>query len=221
MLTFNCSQAACDFFSRTHKGKKITSVEKPAVVETQDPALQSDSDQWLVHAATVQRKHVLLVIHLKTRYCMLFFDMKKADSAAFIHAFASRWEEGVANLAMRCEMLDKLDPEGCKRLLDDSLESYRLVQRTHRSSQTQLNEILRNFKWNAEDFDFVTRPWSAQRYDAGINGTPRSIPGIEGYGFPDKEMLVHFLVTLGGVDASTVKEAREKYLKHVRSLPTP
>lgn len=80
MLVFNCSEAASDFFSRVHKGKKITPVQRPpSTTFDDDQAGDSTSapSQWLVHAITVQRKHVLLAIHLQTRYCMIFADMKK------------------------------------------------------------------------------------------------------------------------------------------------
>ncbi|EFQ61598.1 DUF6933 domain-containing protein [Pseudomonas lactucae] len=211
MLTFNCSQAACDFFSRIHKGKKITPIEKVVALSAGDTELQADPEQWLVHAATVKRKHVLVVIHLKTRYSMLFFDMAKADDASFVQAFIHRWVDGVMDMALKCGVLDMIDPQACARLMSDAGQSYRLLQRGDRSSQTQINEILRVFKWNAEDFDFVTQPWSARRYDVGINRTPRTIAGIKGYGWPDQEMLIHWLTAVGGVDAATAQRAREQY----------
>lgn len=211
MLTFNCSQAACDFFSRIHKGKKITSVEKPLALSDSDGELQMDPQQWLVHAATVRRKNVLVAIHLKTRYSMLFFDMKKADDAGFVHAFTHRWIDGVMDLALKCNVLDMINPQVCDVFLSDVGKSYRLFQRSDRSSQGQINEILRVFKYNAEDFDFVTQSWSARRYDAGINKTPRSIPGLKGYGYPAEEMLVHWLMTVGGVDAAMDQQIRKHY----------
>lgn len=221
MLTFNCSQAACDFFSRIHKGKTITPVEKTPISRVEEDELHSDPHQWLVHAATVQRKHVLLAIHLKTRYCMLFFDMKKADSAGFVHAFTHRWQEGVMDLVLKCGALEMVAPQACERLLSDAGESYRMLQRSDRSSQGQLNEILRVFKWDAEEFDFLRQPWSALRYDASINRTPRSIKGIKGYGYPVEEMLVHWLMTVGGVDALMAQQVREKYRQVSLSRAVP
>ena len=221
MLTFNCSQAACDFFSRIHKGKKVTPVEKPPIPSAEDEGLHADPNQWLVHAATVKRKHVLVATHLKTRYSMLFFDMKKADHAGFVHAFTHRWIEGVMDLALKCDVLDMFEPQACDRLLSNMGNTYRLVQRGDRSSQGQINEILRIFKWDAEDFDFVTQPWSARRYDATINQTPRTITGLKGYGWPDEEMLIFWLMAVGGVDAAMAQQAREKYRQSQRSRSIP
>ncbi|MGX5797672.1 hypothetical protein ACWHY4_28615 [Pseudomonas sp. E2-15] len=99
--------------------------------------------------------------------------------------------------------------------------TYRLVQRGDRSSQGQINEILRIFKWDAEDFDFVTQPWSTRRYDATINRTPRTITGLKGYGWPEEEMLIFWLMAVGGVDAAMAQQAREKYRQSQRSRSIP
>ncbi|OIN44462.1 hypothetical protein BLL37_02145 [Pseudomonas azotoformans] len=208
MLTFNCSQAACEFFSRVHKGKKHTPVLRPALpVESYD--LHSDPHQWLVHAATVKRKHVIVVMHLKTRYCMLFFDMKKADSERFFQVFFERWTAGILDNALKCAVLDWVDPQLLEQMLAN--QAYCLVQRGDRSGQTTLNEVLRFFKWDAEDFDFVTQPWSPLRYDAGINRTPRGFKGQNAYVFPDEEMLIHWLVAFGGVGVAKAQQTREIY----------
>ena len=211
-LTFNLSQAACDFFSRIHKGKKITQVQAvPPLARVGDGDLRLDADQWLVHAATVQRKNVLLAIHLKTRYCMLFFDMKKADVDGFVRVFIDRWTAGVMYLAMKFGALELVDPQIPERLLNEMCLSFRLIQRGDRSGQTHLNEILRFFKWDAEDFDFVNQPWSALHYDTGINRTPRTIKGQKGYIFPHEEMLTHWLVTLAGVSVSEAEQVRKRH----------
>ena len=211
MLSFNCTQAACDFFSKVHKGKKINPVQKSLSQECENDDLYSDPHQWLVHAATVQRKHVLLAIHLKTRYCMLFFDMKKADADGFVHAFINRWTSGVLGLALKSDVLDLVDPSVPEQQFVSLVESYCLLQRGDRSAQTQLNEILRNFKLDAEGIDLAAASWSALHYDAQINHTPRSLKDVKGLHWPDEEMVIHWLVTVGGLDPAGAALAREKY----------
>jgi len=62
MLIFNCTEAASKFFSRVHKGKKVTPLDpNPPSSIIEDHELSGADEQWLVHAITVQRKHVLLV----------------------------------------------------------------------------------------------------------------------------------------------------------------
>lgn len=77
MLIFNCTEAASNFFSRVSKGKKVTPIEKPPSPVIEDDELGELDEQWLVHVITVQRKHVLFVIHVRTRYCMIFAGAKK------------------------------------------------------------------------------------------------------------------------------------------------
>lgn len=38
MLIFNCTQGATDFFTRVHKGKKITPVQTPPFARIEDDA---------------------------------------------------------------------------------------------------------------------------------------------------------------------------------------
>lgn len=216
-LTFNCSKAACDFFSRIHKGKRITTVQQAPPAQASGEDLHTNPHQWLVHAATVQRKHVLLAIHLKTRYCMLFFDMKKADAEGFVQAFINRWTTGVMDLLIKCGALDFVEPQIPEQLLNELCQSFLMFQRGDRGAQIHINEVLRFFKWDAEDFDFVNQPWSAVRYDARTNHTPRSIKGQKGYIFPDEEMLIHWLVTLGGVPVPKAEQVREIYRHSLRA----
>ena len=53
MLIFNCTEAASNFFSRVHKGKKMTPVEKPPSPVIEDDEQGEFTEQWLVHAITV------------------------------------------------------------------------------------------------------------------------------------------------------------------------
>lgn len=216
MLTFNCSQAAADFFTRVHKGKKISPVEKPSQLQGSCDDLHTDPHQWLVHAATVQRKHVLLAMHLKTRYCMLFFDMKKADDEGFAYAFINRWTAGVLDIALKCDVLDRVEPQIPETLLYSGAQTYPLFLRGDRSTQTHVNEVLRGFKWEAEDFDFVRQPWSALHYDAQTNRILKSIKGQSNYVRPAEEMLIHWMITVGGVDPSLTDDIRKKYRQTLR-----
>lgn len=212
MLNFNCTQAACNFFSRVHKGKKITPVQTE-IVPARDAAtansLQAESSQWLVHAATVQRKHVLLAIHVQTRYCMLFFDMKKADADGFVCAFKQRWLDGVVDYALHSGVLELIEPSVMHANFDALTHDYCFLQRSHRSAQGHLNEILRGFRWDAEDHDLVAQDWSPLRFDSHTNSTPRGGKGKTGYDFPGKEMLIYWLQDLCELHDSQFAGVRE------------
>lgn len=148
---------------------------------------------------------------------MLFFDMKKADAEGFVQAFINRWTTGVMDLAMKCGLLDFVGPHIIEQLSNDLRQSFLMRQRGDRSGQTHINEVLRFFKWDAKDFDFVNQPWSAVRYDALTNQRPRSIKGQKGYIYPDEEMLIHWLITVGRVPVSKAEQAREIYRRLLRA----
>jgi hypothetical protein len=135
MLIFNCTEAASQFFSRVHKGKKITPVEKPPSSIIEDDAPDESAEQWLVHAITVQRKHVLFVIHVQTRYCMIFADAKKADIEGFVQRFTERWINGLIRHAGQYDILRWVDDEPMMERFVENCGDYLFYKRGHRGAQ--------------------------------------------------------------------------------------
>lgn len=219
MLIFNCTEAASKLFSRVHKGKTITPVQKPPspVIEDDEPV--GAAEQWLVHAITVQRKHVLLVIHVQTRYCMIFADAKKADIDGFVHRFAERWINGLMRHAMQHDILRWIDDEPMMERFLERCGEYVFYKRGHRGAQKHLNEIA----WIFEDCaaEWGTLPsdeFSAARFDGDRNDTPRSSKGHKDYYYPDEEMIVHWLRRYGGLDESAIQAARERRMEVKREI---
>ncbi|MGV8920035.1 MAG: DUF6933 domain-containing protein [Pseudomonas sp.] len=118
MLIFNCTQDATDFFSRIQKGKKISPVQSPPSRDIADDALTlaaaggnpAELSQWLVHVAQAKRKNVIVAIHLDTRYCMFFCNVKKGDTEGFVRDFKARWVTGTLDHAMKAGLLGWIDP---------------------------------------------------------------------------------------------------------------
>ncbi|MFS2072712.1 DUF6933 domain-containing protein [Pseudomonas sp. CT11-2] len=210
MLIFNCTEAASTFFSRVHKGKKITPVEKPPSSVIEDDEQGDSAEQWLVHAITVQRKHVLFVIHVKTRYCMIFADAKKADVEGFVQRFSERWINGLMRDALRHDVLQWVGHDAMLERFNESRQ-YRLYKRGHRSAQGHINEIA----WIFEDY---AAEWGclppdeimAGRFDAQMNDTVRSNNGVKGYYLPDEEMMAHWLRQYCGLDEAGIQAARDR-----------
>jgi hypothetical protein len=219
MLIFNCTEAASKFFSRVHKGKTITPVQKPPspVIEDDEPV--EYAEQWLVHAITVQRKHVLFAIHVQTRYCMIFADAKKADIEGFVHRFAERWINGLMRHAGHHDLLRWIDDEPMMERFLESCSEYVFYKRGHRGAQKHINEIA----WVFEDCaaEWGTLPsdeFSAARFDGDMNDTPRGSKGHKDYYFPDEEMIVHWLRRYGGLDEPAVEAARERRMEVKREI---
>jgi hypothetical protein len=219
MLIFNCTEAASSFFSRVHKGKQISPVEKAPSLTIEDDEQVELAEQWLVHAITVQRKHVLFVIHVQTRYCMIFADAKKADIDGFVHRFAERWINGLMRHAGQHDILRWVDGEPMMERFLESCGEYVFYKRGHRGAQKHINEIA----WVFEDCaaEWGTLPsdeFSAARFDGDRNDTPRSSKGHKDYYYPDEEMIVHWLRRYGGLNEAAVQAARERRMEVKREI---
>jgi len=211
MLIFNCTEAASNFFSRVHKGKKITPVEKPPSTVIEDDEGGESAEQWLVHATIVQRKHVLYVIHVPTRYCMIFADAKKADIEGFVKRFTDRWQYGVMRDATQHDAVQWMAPDVMQERFAEGSHEYRLYKRGHRSAQGHIKEIA----WIFEDYvaEWGSLPPDeilAGRFDALINGFVRGNKSTKGYSLPDEEMMAHWLRQYCDVDESGIQKARSR-----------
>ncbi|CAN7686317.1 DUF6933 domain-containing protein [Pseudomonas brassicacearum] len=219
MLIFNCTEAASNFFSRVSKGKKVTPVEKPPSPVIEGDELGELDEQWLVHVITVQRKHVLFVIHVQTRYCMIFAGAKKADVEGFVQRFSERWINGLMRHAGQHDLLRWVDDEPMMERFQENCREYIFYKRGHRGAQKHLNEI----SWIFEDYaaEWGTLPsdeFSAGRFDGSMNDTPRSSKGHKDYYYPDEEMIVHWLRRYGGLDESAAQAARERRMEVKREM---
>lgn len=195
MLVFNCTEAASKFFSRVHKGKKITPVDnKPPSPVIEDDQLTGADEQWLVHAITVQRKNVLLAIHVKTRYCMIFAEAKKADVEGFVTRFVERWASGLMINALHHDLGQWLDPDLMLARMTQTCESQKFYRRSHRSAQKHIDEIAWIFRDKVAGTGCLPPDETAAMvFDEQMNDTPRSSKGAKDYYFPDEEMALHWL----------------------------
>jgi hypothetical protein len=212
MLIFNCTEAASNFFSRVHKGKTITPVEAlPPSPTPEEDELGDSAEQWLVHAITVQRKHVLFVIHIKTRYCMIFADAKKADVEGFIQRFTERWINGLIHHAGQHDILQWVDVEPMMVRFEENCRQYALYKRRHRGAQKHIDEIAWIFQGFAAEWGTLPPDeFAAGRFDAQMNDTLRNSKGYKDYYAPDEEMMAHWLCQYCGLDEQGIQAARDR-----------
>lgn len=211
MLIFNCTEAASNFFSRVHKGKKISPVDKPPSPAIEDDEQGEFTEQWLVHAITVQRKHVLFVIHVQTRYCMIFADAKKADVEGFVHRFSERWINGLIHHAGQHDILRWVEDEPMMERFEESNREYRLYKRRHRGAQKHIEDIAWFFQDCAAEWGTLPPDeYAAGRFDAQMNDFLRGSKDHKDSYYPSEEMMAHWLRTYCGRDEQVIQAARDR-----------
>ena len=222
MLIFNCTEAASKFFSRVHKGKTLTPIDpKPPSSVIEDDGCAPFVEQWLVHAITVQRKHVLFVIHVETRYCMIFADAKKADTEGFIGWFADRWREGLMRDAINHDLMNWVDAGIMPQRMQEACLEHRFYRRSHRSAQKHIDEIAWFFQDCAAEWECLPQgERAAIGFDAQMNDRPRSKGQKECF-WPDEEMIAHWLRQYCAADETDIHGAlkrRRKAQQEIRAF---
>ncbi len=146
MLIFDCTQDACDFFSKKVKGKIISAVQPSAAAQSleADSAAHDRVDRWQLHVTKFGRTHVLLAMKVDTRYAMMFFGLKRNDVQGFLEQFTARYFVEV--LVLAGNVLGEIPPQAeLQRHVDVWEESFQPVhffKRSDRSVQGHINEVL-------------------------------------------------------------------------------
>lgn len=146
MLIFDCTQDACDFFSKKVKGKIISAVQPSAAAQSleADSAAHDRVDRWQLHVTKFGRTHVLLAMKVDTRYAMMFVGLKRNDVQGFLEQFTARYFVEV--LVLAGNVLGEIPPQAeLQRHVDVWEESFQPVhffKRSDRSVQTHINSVL-------------------------------------------------------------------------------
>ena len=146
MLIFDCTQDACDFFSKKVKGKIISAVQPSAAAQSleADSAAHDRVDRWQLHVTKFGRTHVLLAMKVDTRYAMMFVGLKRNDVQGFLAQFTARYL--VELLVLAGNVLGEIPPQAeLQRHVDVWEESFQPVhffKRSDRSVQAHINSVL-------------------------------------------------------------------------------
>jgi hypothetical protein len=126
MLIFDCTQDACDFFSKKIKGKNTSIVQPAAAAQALENESAADErvDRWQLHAITFGRTNVLAAMKVDTRYAMLFVGLKRNDVQGFLEQFTRRYIGSLLELAVnvRQQMPDRADLQRRIDAWDESLK---------------------------------------------------------------------------------------------------
>ncbi|WP_375750013.1 DUF6933 domain-containing protein [Vibrio sp. HN007] len=204
MLVYNCTKAAVDFFTVTRKGKKDSPLTEPPI----DSISDSGNDvrhisQWLVHAIKVQRKHVLIVMHIHTRYAMIFCNLKKGDWNTFLELHLERLFNNMQFFGEEFEMCDEHTFHNMfRRYLRKHPKPY-FCKRGDRSAQSHINEVVWQFEDRVNEIGVLpNNQEEAASFDEWINSMIRSTKRHPDYFYPDEEMFFDWMLEYGDLDPS-------------------
>ena len=80
MLILNCTKAAAELFTTTRQGKKKTPIQPLPTFSISDVEHKGQQlSQWLIHTKKIHRKNVMVVMHVPTRFSMVFCGLKKGE----------------------------------------------------------------------------------------------------------------------------------------------
>ncbi|USD64500.1 hypothetical protein [Vibrio sp. SCSIO 43136] len=215
MLVFNCTKAAADFFTVTRGGKKQSPIEQAptSVIDDTEQDNQLVSS-WLVHAIKIQRKSVLIAVHVQTRYAMVFVGLKKGSWVEFTQQFTERL---FYNMQFFGEAFDLCDEQGIGNMLANFISIHHpphFCQRGDRSVQSHINELAWQFEDRVHEIGCLPDgPEQTATFDEWANSMIRSTKNHKGYFHPDEEMFIIWMQSYRGLEESQVQSVREKFMR--------
>ncbi len=194
MLVFNCTATASEAFSKTLKGEKMSPIKSAPSDSIQDLKLDDTPlSQWVVHEVKVQRKRVLIAIHVQTRFSMVFCHLKKGDWAGFVEQFIERL------LNLQHMMLEDLGLDS-EAIFNAAAETFtqrhckvHFCKRSDRSVIAHINDVSWYFGCQVDDIGYLPETQEQMAtFDLLVNGQFRKTKTSKDFFFPDEEMCVHW-----------------------------
>ncbi|WDG11363.1 MULTISPECIES: hypothetical protein [Vibrio] len=218
MLVFNCTKAAADFFTVKRNGKKVSPLEAPPTdsISNSEPvdafSTQPPMSAWLVHAVNVQRKKVLIAMHVETRYSMVFVSIQKGDWLEFTNQLLERLFNNMQFFGEEFEMCDE---ESFEEMFNEFIKLHPkpyFCQRGDRSVQSHINDVA----WQFEDqvYQAGSLPEGHEQsasFDEWINSLIRSTKQKKDHFHPDEEMFIDWMQTYSELGDNEDKLIRQLF----------
>lgn len=200
MLVFNCTKAAVEFFTVTRHGKQHSPLQAPQTDTVDDSGTETQPvSQWLVHAIKVRRKHVLIAMHIHTRYAMVFCDLKKADKSTFLTLFTERLFNNMLFFAEEFALCNESDFRQIFAGFDEYHRDVCFCLRGDRSVQNHINDVAWQFEESVNDVgSFPDNYAEGALFDEWVNSTIRSVRQSKDYFFPDEAMFTRWFTRYSG-----------------------
>ncbi|MEZ5537211.1 MAG: UPF0149 family protein [Thiolinea sp.] len=229
MLIFNCTQAAQDFFTVTRKGEKQSIVEAPPCEDmaedsqhlTYADGTPAEPSQWLLHVVSIKRKNCLVAMHIETRFSVVIMNLKKSELASFTDFFKAYLVSQVLGYGQAHGIWQESDAGVIvKQALDDT-EEARWFRRSDRSAQAQINDVVRELRFLAEEYpDLLENDERTLWFNQRINGFLRKNSYKE-YIIPVEEMLIEWQRRYQQAGPEQLAQTRQVLSDHRRQRHNP
>jgi hypothetical protein len=213
MLTFDCTQAASDFFLRKANGKLVREIEPVSATPLPEGrgADEANVDRWQLHVTKLGRSSILIAMKLDSRYTMLFVKPKRNDISGFLAQFRIRLLSEMVlqatNIGLHLPAAADLQP-----YINDweqSMSEPVFFSRSDRSVLTHINQVVDLAAQFAHESDGLPAELpDLMVFDGVANRFLRKVKGGD-YFHPDEAQLQSAYPRLGGV--MTADEVREAY----------
>jgi hypothetical protein len=206
MLIFNCSKSAAEFFARTRNNLKTSPLEIPENRKIEDDEKkfsfpdgeQSSLYQWQVHAIKADRKNCLVVMDIETRYSITLANLTKGDAEGFVKNFIDRLLTNMLRQGKELGIMQEQDFAPMLKEFTDQHPGFRFFQRSDRSVQSHINDVVWHFRNQIEDYGFPTSQSEAAIFDRFANELLRKTKGSNDYFTPSEEMILKWLTNYFG-----------------------
>lgn len=213
MLIFNCTKAAADFFTSIRKGKKISPMSPtPKLAITEEPILHDHQHwHWMVHVTKFGHRNVLLAIDSDSRFCMLFWGLRKGNIENFLEQFHERFSLHIIAVINMGGQNEKILETSMKIFLENHHE-YAFVQRGDRSVQAHINDALMNLQYEQHRWeDDVPTEEELFISDLRHNDTLRKRKQDKDYILPTEVLFSTWLSRYANLDEKAIEQTIKQY----------
>jgi len=153
------------------------------------PNIELDNDssvtmEWVLHAFKVKRKNCVIAMHTKTRYSMLFIDVKKQDSVTFFKLFFERLINEVSALCS----LKNTPIESVVNAINRKHQGFVISNKSNRSVQAHINDVVWHFKHGVDTIGCLPNIHEAYDFCCCINDFLRKTVHDKDYFIPSEKM---------------------------------
>ncbi|CAG35118.1 DUF6933 domain-containing protein [Desulfotalea psychrophila] len=217
MLIFNCTRTACNFFTVSQGGVKVSPVEPAPHTNLADDDLKNSDGtkpalmQWLIHLIRVQGKNIILAMEIKSHYCMIFAGLKKGDATTFIQLF---YERLFNNMQWYGESIGFMDETSFQPMATNFIKAhdeFRFFARDDAKIQKSIDNVAKDIRlWASKHDSSGNAAEQAAEFNQRVNSIPHKAGSQQG-AIPSEVMFIYWIGHFCNAQEKEIKMARQRF----------